>query len=109
MPDWTPGPWEVFRSGPGLEVKTVYGRLGMDRSQLIPAVVMPGVNAEANARLIAAAPDMWAALVDLIDFLENEGIRDALEWLTAEEDARLAMILGRARAAVAQARGETTC
>jgi hypothetical protein len=89
MPDWTPGPWEVFRFGPGLEVKTIYGCSGMDRSQFIPAVVMPGVNAEANARLIAAAPDLLAACELALPHLVNEPAADAV------------------RAAIAQARGET--
>jgi hypothetical protein len=105
MPDWTPGPWEVFRFGPGLEVKTIYGYSGMDRSQLIPAVVSPGVNAEANARLIAASPDLLEALEFLISAAEECMLLTG-EGTLSEADE---VILDIARAAVAQAKGGTPC
>lgn len=75
MPDFTPGPWESDPRGFG--IKTVYGQPGMDASQLMPvAILSHGVNREANARLIASAPDLYhelSHLVRLLEPLERDG------------------------------------
>jgi hypothetical protein len=66
------------------------------------AVTMPtykehDMRAEADAKLMAAAPDLLAALKDVIDQLEAIGIPD---WHGAE-----GLSLGWSRAAIAKAEG----
>lgn len=97
-----PGPWEVTLDKQG--VKTIYGQPGMDPSQLLPvAVLSPGVCRQANARLIAAAPDLLEACRDLIEL--------ACDALYAAED-RLGFdpeqnpLVRRARDTVAKAEGK---
>lgn len=60
----TPGPWNVeeFRKGSYL----VTARNAGTAREGIVAQHVPGI---ANARLIAAAPELYGALVDLIGFL----------------------------------------
>lgn len=89
---WTPGPWHTgtaeFRStdavfGPidGLTVSVgVIAQCG--------AVARPREENEANARLIAAAPDLLAALVRLVDTVDQyDGSHAGLD------DARAAIAL----------------
>jgi len=52
---WTPGPWKVDRSGAGLEI----------RGARIHAITILDHSAEANAKLIAKAPELFQALYDL--------------------------------------------
>ena len=94
MTDYTPGPWHYATKGPGLlGVFCGDGRLAR------PADLIAGVaasdNHEANARLIAAAPDLLAAL----DFLTRAA---RTEPGMAIYEAHLA----EAEAAIARARGE---
>jgi hypothetical protein len=99
----TPGPWEVTHLRHGIVVrtespnKTKYGASryaaigGFDRSdpdQLSEAL--------ANARLIAAAPDLLEALSRLIEIEDGPGMA-VIGWEGAME---------RAYAAIAKARGE---
>lgn len=63
-----------------------------DRTALIPVIT---INAEANAQLIAAAPDLYDALVDLIDLRENPGY----------DAARAEHVTDNARLAIAKVRG----
>lgn len=56
-------PWEVFR---GTEIKTMYGHMGMDQSQLIPCILSPGVCLKANGLLIAAAPELLEAVTGIL-------------------------------------------
>jgi hypothetical protein len=99
----TPGPWEVVHAEHGIVVrtesptKTKYGASryaaigGFDRNE--PDKL---AEAQANARLIAAAPDLLEALKELAvcDFGANWN--DAAEWAAI-----------KARAAIAKATGET--
>lgn len=93
----TPGPWEVSTIE-GEDVLMVGG--GEDGSAIV-ADVRTGWNGlgmdEANARLIASAPEMLAALKELLDQLEGIGIP---EWSGAE-----GLCLTQARAAIAKAEG----
>ena len=84
---YTPGPWKVeeFRKGSYL----VTARNAGTAREGIVAQHVPGI---ANARLIAAAPELYEALENLIDFLFH-----------GKKDRQ--MIL-RAKAALAKARGE---
>lgn len=79
--NWTPGPWEAYRAR-----FTEYGvrsAIGID---------ITTEQTEANARLIAAAPDLAEALDGLLDYCEAECLVRAP--------------LAAARAALAKARGE---
>lgn len=83
MSKHTPGPWKVFLDG----VKTVCGRPGMDRSQLMPVVLLGlGCNKEANARLIAAAPDLLAACEAVIEYMKYGQFEKAVEVCKAAID-----------------------
>lgn len=86
----TPGPWEVKQfggpqiSGPeGYAICTMWGALSVDE--------LAGQDA-ANARLIAAAPELLGALDRAVQRLEGD-------WAATEE-------VDMARAALAKARGE---
>ena len=65
----TPGPWSL---NPG-DHCLIGGRRGMSHSNIAKTIVIPGHGieryaiAEANASLIAAAPDMLAALEAMLD------------------------------------------
>lgn len=95
----TPGPWEVH----GLCIKTIYGNIFMDDSQLMPVLLLgSGVNMDANARLIAKAPD-------LVDALRTLELAAAL--YMAEPDLhlkRLDVACTAARALLAEIDGEAT-
>lgn len=65
---YTPGPWQVFPPDMPVQIKAILGYLDMDESQLIPVTRLGrGVNTEANARLIAAAPILFEALEALLN------------------------------------------
>jgi len=83
----TPGPWrmEEFRKGSYL----VTARNAGTAREGIVAQHVPGI---ANARLIAAAPELYEALENLIDFLVH-GKKNCQAIL-------------RAKAALARARGD---
>jgi hypothetical protein len=85
----TPGPWNMFTEddeGPG----KLPGTYTVDGPSL--DWIAQGINDEANARLIAAAPDLLAALERLID---SPPLSD---YVTPEIDAALV--------AITKARGE---
>jgi hypothetical protein len=88
----TPGPWNYDRSGYSLYVNS--GR------ELVTALSMDGKRletSEANARLIAAAPDLLEALKSVIAWLDAPDE-------SAFSDSQLAL----ARAAIAKATGGNT-
>jgi hypothetical protein len=89
----TPGPWSV------LEVRNLDGEgwaREIEAADLTVALIYADVNMDADARLIAAAPDMYAALLavlpDLQHYVDTHG---------AGPDVRLAAL----RAALAKADG----
>ena len=84
----TPGPWNYDRSGYSLYVNS--GR------ELVTALSMDGKRletSEANARLIAAAPDLLNALMDFVSYFGHDNDNGLDEMLT------------NARAAIAKATG----
>ena len=94
-PKWTPGPWGV-----GVPNDKTYADIGIHSSEWVIAdmckdVCKLTVNQRANARLIAAAPDLYEALVLAEDRIESE--RSPGEWDP---------LLREIRAAIAKARGE---
>jgi hypothetical protein len=85
----TPGPWNYDRSAYSLYVNS--GR------ELVTALSMDGKRletSEANARLIAAAPDMLNALMDFVSYFGHDNDNGLDEMLT------------NARAAIAKATRE---
>ena len=68
----TKGPWEIWKFPKGhLEsrmcIKSKYASPGADTSELMPVALLgQGKRTEANAKLIAAAPELLEALEDLL-------------------------------------------
>jgi len=83
----TPGPWHADKSGAGWEVRP---------NRNVHAVTILGHEDEANARLIAAAPEMLEALTQLSKWCD-----DNLNGCPAE----LGRIQDLAEAAIQKARG----
>jgi len=79
----TPGPW--WHSG--LEVGTV-------PMMMVKVAKVSGANhqeAQANARLIAAAPDLLEALKDALLHVGNQGDVGVDEWIACERKALAAI------------------
>jgi len=90
----TPGPW-IIRHEQGSPWPTLHGK---GSSGWIAQVPMSLPN-QANARLIAAAPDLLAVLEGLVNSVDEYGLRDhAGATITEKETAT-------AHAAIAKARG----
>lgn len=100
----TPGPWTIEAQFKVLtnvqrntETRVPYYEIGSELRRL--ATIDTGLNAKANAALIAAAPELLAALEDveaLLYAVTNEGFRPI-----SDNDLVLKM-----RAAIAKAKGE---
>ena len=80
----TPGPWQIDQSGAGLEIRP---------SRSIHAITILKHGEEANARLIAAAPEMAEALEAIVE----AGYRG---------DEINGKLLAEAEAAIRKARGD---
>lgn len=117
MSKYTPGPWWTDAKYDGKEMgcsiiaaRTDSGPLpgNPTRGQVAFATAILNTQArecEANAKLIAAAPDLLEALIDLADWLayglnKAEGAEP-----TAEDHAACARVAAQARAAVDKATG----
>jgi hypothetical protein len=114
----TPGPWEylgftnIWSSG-GYKIWTV--RLPHHANASVPPPAASerfvlvegwsGSEAEANARLIAAAPDLLEALEDFLADFETWELADHPEGIPVMEPG-FADIVDNARAAVKKARGK---
>lgn len=88
----TPGPWHVG----GSDKSTIYNKYGQRIANSFEGVLVTQASDEtcqANARLIAAAPDLLELLQELVD-----GMTDV-----EDSDSR---VLFRARAAIAKATGQ---
>jgi len=125
MTTHTPGPWEVYQSLKGLHVgdspmltnthtpgpwthsEEQGGYMIQVERDAQPIARVAWFDQEANARLIAAAPELLEALGEAISTLEtcdvpemaNEG--DTVFWLERQSAA-----IYKARTAIAKARGE---
>lgn len=64
----TPGPWDACIDG---AIRTKGHPLMIRARSCVVAEVVPQGSAEANARLIAAAPDLLAALRECVDFCKG--------------------------------------
>jgi hypothetical protein len=94
----TPGPWE-WDAEPGHGVWVNAEDIGICRLDFDSALT--DAQYKANARLIAAAPDLLAALDELLRFAEPLGT------ITAMDGQEIALpCIVRAREAIAKATGE---
>lgn len=117
-PKFTPGPWRIED-----ETTLVWGACNPDdtssygmgypitecRTTNISSWAK-GPDAEegiANARLIAAAPDMYEALEAVLPFVPISFATTSRPGNANEKNEKLAAALSQARAALAKARGET--
>ena len=98
MSKYTPGPWEVCPSNNEI-INTDHGRL--------PFAIRAGYTLigalyenEANARLIAAAPDLLLELDNCLDLLVTC-------FPDSPDNSRIGVAVTKARAAIAKATGET--
>lgn len=92
MSEFTPGPWKVGQVGCFLHVTTtIPGN---------PIICDLHYNSEANARLIAAAPDLLAALMAVIEDLEH---KEPDGWMSGQVHVSA---FDKARAAIAKAEGK---
>jgi hypothetical protein len=90
----TPGPWQFFPSVSAERSGVIDTAIGVDSTNgTIIAEVVRGKQFEANARLIAAAPDMFATLAHIRELLVAYGPR-YIGKATALADAALARAKG---------------
>lgn len=94
MTNHTPGPWAVSQNNPRL-VKHLSGPV------LAECGPVNAEEAQANARLIAAAPELLGALTSLM----TRAAHDA-ETYTADDSAPIWAFISDAADAIAKAKGE---
>ena len=105
MAEHTPGPWFVFPNGHCVGGPT--GLLDADPNEKTAGVAMCGMRLrteeeiEANARLIAAAPDLLAACEDYLRELQSWS-----ESNTPPTDSTMAELRQRTADAIAKAKGK---
>jgi hypothetical protein len=93
MSEHTPGPWRVA-FGNRLEIHGPKDEIGWPKSIVYNAGLCTDEEAQANARLIAAAPELLAACIDALEVEET---------MAQCPDSELA---SRLRAAITKAKGE---
>jgi hypothetical protein len=95
MSDFTPGPWMILFDDDEIEIISNAGSRSVPVADIMldehTTFAPPMIEARANARLICAAPDLLAALIEASDPIGGYMHGPALE---------------RARAAIAKARGK---
>ena len=104
----TPGPWEV-RADPSHydSFTTVVAGSGEQRKGMLRELIVEiggwaGIEtAEANARLIAAAPDLLAACQRLVTLIDESD-----QWSDVVSGTAMGEIVNEARTAVAKAEGK---
>lgn len=99
-PKWTPGPWECVigaaNTSERLVVQTATPRTKGRHYAVARCYANLAGDSPHNARLIAAAPELYAALAELVEEIETDGGVDTSCW----------PILDAGKAALAKARGE---
>jgi hypothetical protein len=93
---WTPGPWRAVLEDYGMAYSEAYVNID-DGWSKIASVWCSNKGYEANARLIAAAPELFGAL---------NAARSQLKTLGTPDDPVNNHIIGMCDAALAKARGE---
>ena len=63
--EFTPGPWESFRLRDG-DHKGLYVKQSGDKGLFLVRHTFDGIQAEANVKLMASAPDMYEALSETL-------------------------------------------
>lgn len=87
MSKHTPGPWEIERYSDGLIQIVGNARIVSDDEEIVTTVVEAVARGdEANARLIAAAPELLEALQAVIDY----GSMTGAEWVAEQALAAIA-------------------
>lgn len=95
----TPGPWVMDDAQPGDLFRHVLHGNGDSFGYICRISTNGNANADADARLIAAAPELLEALQGLVAVLDRQ--------LHSPHAASRSSPLGRARAAIKKATGET--
>lgn len=96
----TPGPWSFTADMYGLHNMRVFGAADARGNGIANCGYDERGECEANARLIAAAPEMLAALEALL-----EGTCEALAFLDRDTVKHLKPLIDGAESAIAKARG----
>lgn len=112
-PSFTPGPWEsgyaggvtgptaVWGNSKNLHPIAKRGGAGIQGASVVALAQMKDPNWEANARLIAAAPELYAALRAILGCDEKDDA--GIEYYGFDADSDVAV---KARAALAKANGQ---
>jgi hypothetical protein len=95
-PKWTPGPWRVGENvGNGIPICAPFYPLAHVEGSVIHRYCTAAAEEEkANARLIAAAPELYEVLADFVKTYDEPGTINIVAFIPA------------LRAALAKARGE---
>ena len=99
----TPGPWTAAKDNNGRPYVLSDGTIRIADCWYLPIGRRHGGEAEANAQLIAAAPDLLRALIDLGDWLAYGMNKAAGAEPTAEDHAACERVAAQARAAIDKA------
>lgn len=87
----TPGPWRVWRDQ---DPKEPFQICGME-SDFICEISGINTNREANARLIAAAPELFHMLDTLVNL--HDGLADAGEGITDQDWAEARNVIAKSK------------
>lgn len=113
---WTPGPWAVGRSADNTPLVMVPVHVsegsgfGIAHINRLPRMGSARGDMDANAHLIATAPELYDALewaldiLDMTDTFLSENLPDAWTGLDLDADRNAK---AKARAALSKARGQT--
>lgn len=91
MPDYTPGPWEVEVEGDGIETTACGPIKTLFRGQSSRDLEIMRAEAIANARLIAAAPELLEALAFFLGVYMLKSESEWTDYCEAAERARVAV------------------
>jgi hypothetical protein len=101
----TPGPWTITRK----HTPPIFDRGCIAIGPDIAAIQVPELDtaSEANARLIAAAPDLLAALARAVAYLDANRPKGKISDIFSKLNEHENDVLKPARAAIAKAKGES--
>lgn len=87
----TPGPWKTYTTDQGLIDITAAGNDGTLTLAYMTGEDNIEINVEANAKLMAAAPDLLEALTSLYSKFKNDGIGSSSHYSPIMERAKAAI------------------
>lgn len=96
-PKWTPGPWGIKLAQGSINGAQIWGKGFVTVARITRDADKPRDQKDADARLLAAAPELYEALVNRTEAACKGECDRAIDW---HSDACL-----KARAALAKARG----